>query len=142
MEQKTKGDKIKKRRAIKNNIYATKLLWKICPSIVAHNGVSRFLGYFEWLFYSAFFMRYVIGSLERGDSFSKIMVFIVTVTVVLGGMSLYNSILNGRVYPIARAVVNKGLYLKLFKKSRNYFGRLAENLLLCSQSFYLKDEYY
>ena len=127
MEQKTKGDKIKKRRAIKNNIYATKLLWKICPSIVAHNGVSRFLGYFEWLFYSAFFMRYVIGSLERGDSFSKIMVFIVIVTVVFGGMSLYNSILNGRVYPIARAVVNKGLYLKLFKKSRNVELECFEN---------------
>ena len=119
MEQKTKGEKIGKRRAVKNNIYATKLLWKICPSLVVHDAVRRFLGYFEWLFYSAFFMRFVLSSLERGDSFFKMMIFIVIVTVVFGGMSLYDNIFNGRVFPIAQAVVNKGLYLILFKKSRN-----------------------
>jgi len=55
-------------RAIANNIYACRLLVKICPSLVVHNAVNMFLGYFEWLFYSAFFMRYVINSLENGDS--------------------------------------------------------------------------
>ena len=89
--------------------------------------VCRFLGYFEWLFYSAFFMRYVINSLERGDSFGHIMIFIVIVGVVSGGMSLYNSILNGRIYPYTQAVVNKGLYLKLFRKSRNVELECFEN---------------
>jgi ATP-binding cassette subfamily B protein len=42
-------------------------------------------------------------------------------------MSLYNSILNGKIYPIARAHVNKGLYLKLFKKSRNVELECFEN---------------
>ena len=64
-------------------------------------------------------MRYVINSLERGDAFSHIMVFIVIVTVVFAGMSLYNAILEGKVYPVCNAIINKGTYLKLFKKSRN-----------------------
>ncbi len=122
-----KGDKIGKRRSLQNNVYATKLLWRICPRLVSHKCISRFLGYFEWLFYSAFFMRYVIGSLERGDSFEKIMIFIIIVTVVFGSMSFYNSILNGKIYPVAQAVVNKGLYVKLFKKSRNVELECFEN---------------
>lgn len=63
--KKEKSGKIKRSRALKNNLYACSLLKKICPSLVVHQGVSRFLGYFEWLFYSAFFMRYVINSLRR-----------------------------------------------------------------------------
>ena len=122
-----KDEKIGRGRALKNNLYACRLLMGICPPLVIHKAVNRFLGYFEWLFYSAFFMRYVINSLEAGDSFKHIMVFIITVVVVFGGMSLYNSILNGSVYPYSQALVNKGLYLKLFKKSRNVELECFEN---------------
>jgi len=125
--KKEKSGKIKRSRALKNNLYACSLLKKICPSLVVHQGVSRFLGYFEWLFYSAFFMRYVINSLETGESFGRIMVFIGVVVAVFSSMSLYNSILNGKIYPIARAHVNKGLYLKLFKQSRNVELECFEN---------------
>ena len=50
-------EKIKKTKALKNNVYALKLLGKICPSAVFNNGFSQLLNYFGWLFYSAFFMR-------------------------------------------------------------------------------------
>ena len=53
-----KKREIGRRRALQNNFYACGLLKKICPSLVGHLAISRFLGYFEWLFYSAFFMRY------------------------------------------------------------------------------------
>lgn len=117
--KKEAGREIRRTRAVQNNLYATGLLWKICPSMVVHKGVSRLLGYFEWLFYSAFFMRYVINALETGEAFLRIMVFILIVAVTFGSMSFYNSLLNGRIYPVAQAVVNKGLYLRLFRKSRN-----------------------
>ena len=95
--------------------------------MMVHQGIIRFLGYFEWLFYSAFFMRYVINSLECGDSFGHIMIFVVIVAVVFGGMTLYNSILNGHVFPICTAVINKGLYKILFRKSRNVELECFEN---------------
>ncbi len=120
-------DRIRKSRALKNNIYACGLLFNICPSLVVHKAVSRFLGYFEWLFYSAFFMRYVINSLENGDSFGHIMIFVIIVGVVSGGMSLYNGFLNGSIYLYTQALVNKGLYLKLFRKSRNVELECFEN---------------
>ena len=55
------------------------------------------------------------------------MIFIVIVTVVFGGMSLYNAILEGKVYPVCNAIINKGIYLKLFKKSRNVELECFEN---------------
>ena len=118
MEQK-KQPEIKRSRAVQNNFYALKLLWRICPSLAVHQGVMRFLGYFEWLFYSAFFMRHVINSMENGDKFSKIFIYIVVVVCVYGGMMLYENIFSGAILPVSQAVVNKGLYRKLFKKSRN-----------------------
>ena len=118
MEQK-KQPEITRSRAVQNNFYALKLLWRICPSLAVHQGVMRFLGYFEWLFYSAFFMRHVINSMENGDGFSKIFIYIVVVVCVYGGMVLYENIFSGAILPVDQAVVNKGLYRKLFRKSRN-----------------------
>ena len=111
--------KLRKSRAVANNLFAMNLLGKICPSMVVHKCISCFLGYFEWLFYSAFFMRYVIDSLSNGDSFRKIMVFVVIVASVEGLMALYDRVLVGRIFPVNQAVINRGLYRKLFRKSRN-----------------------
>ena len=111
--------KLRKSRAVANNLFAMNLLGKICPSMVVHKCISCFLGYFEWLFYSAFFMRYVINSLEHGDSFRKIMVFVIVVASVEGLMALYDRVLVGRIFPVNQAVINRGLYRKLFRKSRN-----------------------
>jgi len=105
--------------AIKNNIYALKLLWEMSPMSVFHMAFRRFLGYFEWLFYSAFFMRFVINSLESGKAFSHIMIFLGITVTVFSLMSLYNSYLDGSFIPVAQAKVNKLLYQKLFRKSRN-----------------------
>ena len=126
MREKKKRE-ISRTRAVQNNIFALGLMSGISKRFVVNKAVSKFLGYFEWLFYSAFFMRYVINSLERGDAFSHIMIFIVIVTVVFGGMSLYNAILEGKVYPVCNAIINKGIYLKLFKKSRNVELECFEN---------------
>ena len=126
-KKKSTAREIGRGRAIANNIYACRLMAKICPSLVVHNAISMFLGYFEWLFYSAFFMRYVINSLENGDSFKTIMTFVIIVAVVMCSMSLYSRILTGHVYPIGAAIVNKGLYTRLFKKSRKVELECFEN---------------
>lgn len=127
MKKEKKKREISRGRAIKNNIYATKLLVKLCPSMVVHGAISRFLGYFEWLFYSAFFMRFVINSLQSGDSFGRIMIFVAIVTVVTCAMSFYDKFLVGYRFPINNVIVNKELYKLLFKKSRNVELECFEN---------------
>ena len=113
--------------AVRNNFYALGLVWKICPIPVLHMAISRLLYYFGWLFYSAFFMRYVINALQSGESFKAIMTFILITIVVFASMALYNSYIQGYVAPVANATLNKQLYQKLFKKSSNVELECFEN---------------
>lgn len=108
----------KQKHVFRNNIYALRLLWKICPSQVIHKAVMRLLGYCEWLFYSAFFMRYVVHALETEQEFSSIMIFLAITVTVFAAISLYNSYVNGKVLPVCSVIVNNGLNRILFHKSR------------------------
>ena len=106
-------------RALKNNLYALKLGWQMAPELVIHMAAARVLGYFEWLFYSAFFMRYVINAMETEQEISSIFIFIGVTVFVFASMSLYNNYLEGKVWPIANARIHKKLNLRLFEKSTN-----------------------
>lgn len=109
----------KGKEAFQNNLYALRLMWQICPAQVLHKAITRFLGYFEWLFYSAFFMRFVISALETEQEFSSIMIFVGVTVAVFASISLYNSYVNGTVMPITSIIVNRELCKRLFQKSRN-----------------------
>jgi len=117
----------KKVNSVKNNFYALALVWKMCPGPVISMAVARLLSYFGWLFYSAFFMRYVINALQSGETFQSIMIFIGITIAVFAAMALYNSFIQGYVTPVANATLNKKLYQKLFKKSRNVELECFEN---------------
>lgn len=107
------------RHAFHNNWYALRLLWKISPSQVVHQAIVRLLGYVEWLFYSAFFMRYVIHAMETKQEFTSILMFLCITVAVFASISLYQSYVNGKVMPITHAQVYKKLNLMLFEKSCN-----------------------
>ena len=109
----------KRMRALRNNLYALKLCWQMEPGAVVHMAVARVLGYFEWLFYSAFFMRYVINAMETEQEVSSILIFLGITVFVFASMSLYNNYLEGKVWPVANARIHKKLNVKLFEKSTN-----------------------
>ncbi|MCR4901022.1 MAG: ABC transporter ATP-binding protein/permease [Treponema sp.] len=113
--------------AVKNNFFALSLVWKMCPKLVIHMALSRALYYFGWLFYSAFFMRYVINALQEGETFGAIMIFIGITVAIFASMALYNSFILGYIKPTCDATINKKLYQKLFKKSRNVELECFEN---------------
>ena len=112
---------------VKNNIFAFKLLCKICPQAVFHIGFRTLIDYGEWLFYSAFFMRYVINALQEGRAFSTLLTFIGICVAVFASKTLYTDFIVGKVIPIATTQVNKKLYQILFKKSRNVELECFEN---------------
>lgn len=109
----------KRMRALRNNLYALKLCWQMAPGAVVHMAVARVLGYFEWLFYSAFFMRYVINAMETEQEVSSILTFLGVTIFVFASMSLYNNYLEGKVQPVLNAKIHKQLNVKLFEKSTN-----------------------
>ena len=108
-------EKKKRINTMQNNLFAVSLCWKICKPQVIHRAISRFLYYVGWLFYSAFFMRYVINALQEGKTFAAIMIFVGLTVGLFAAMALYNSYILGYVAPTADAQINKKLYQMLSK---------------------------
>lgn len=116
-----------RKRIVKNNIYVLKLIYSICKQRVIHSATSRFLYYFEWIFYSAFFIRFVINSAANGESFERILFFLGVTILVFGGLSFYNSYLQSGIKPLTDITIYKKLYRKLYKKATNVELECFEN---------------
>lgn len=109
----------KKTHIIRNNLYAFNLMKEICPSQITHGLIQTFLSYFEWLFFSAFFMRVVVDGLENSRGFWYITTFILITSGVELLMTIYFSYLNQKKYILNGITVNRALFKKLFRKARN-----------------------
>lgn len=125
--KKKKEVEIKKSRALMNNIYAIKLMWSLSKSRVLHTAITVALGYLAWIFYSAFFIRYIVHSLETQKSFFTILRFILIVAAVQIVASVYLAIYNGRIEQLTRVSIYKKLYHMLYKKARNVELRCYED---------------
>ncbi len=118
---------VRKSKIIQNNIYILKLIYSICKSRVLHTALSRFLYYFEWIFYSAFFIRFVINSAEKNQSFGKIMIFLLITMVVFCSRAIYINYFDNGIVPLTDTVIYKNLYRKLYKKATNVELECFEN---------------
>jgi len=116
-----------KNKIFQNNIYILKLLHSICKKRVVHTAISKFLGYFEWIFYSAFFIRFVINAVEEKLSFERIMTFLIITIVVFCSLSIYNNYFENNIKPLTDTLIYKNLYRKLYKKATNVELECFEN---------------
>ena len=117
MEKKPK--EVSNLASIKNNIFALKIAWSITKSNVIHALILNILGYFEWVFFSTIFMRYIINAFEKKMSFNSIMVFILICGAVFALIGLYRSYVNNVAFPLNNTKTYEGLYLRLYQKARN-----------------------
>ena len=58
-------------RIIRNNWYAMKAAMEICPKRVWVALLSRLVDYMVWVFYSAFFVRFILDALEQEKRVSQ-----------------------------------------------------------------------
>ncbi len=114
-----KQEKKEKSRTLKNIFHAFKLMWGINKSFIFHSAVSSATDYFAWVFYSLFFIRYLIGALERQESFSFIVRFILITGAWFALLFAYGAYLEGTFTPKANVNIYKKLYGLLYKKARN-----------------------
>lgn len=108
-----------KTNIISNNLYALRLMWKFSKKYVIHMALLRFFDYFEWLFYSAVFMRFVINAMEQEKSYKVILTFLIITIAVAALISLYNSYVNQKLVPVEQIIISDKLNRLLFKKARN-----------------------
>lgn len=111
--------KNKKIKTFSNNSYAVKTVWQISKSRVIHTAFHSLSGYFEWIFMSIFFLRYVINAIETEAPFSTILIFIGICFLVFSLFAMYNSYINAKIIPYTDNKIYIVLYKKLYRKSRN-----------------------
>lgn len=124
MEQK---QKMKKTRALGNILYSIRLMWGIKKGAILHSALTRAFDYIAWVFYSYFFIRYIVGAIQQEESFYHILRFI----LISGGffmvVAIYYSFINGAYIPMASATVYQRLYRKLYQKASNVELRCFED---------------
>ena len=122
-----KDKKESKVRIFANNFYALKTVWQISKRQVIHLAVGNIIHYVEWIFMSIFFLRYVIGAIEREAPFEEIMLFIGICFAVCCSIAIYSSYRKAVVYPCTENRVYRCLYRKLYAKARNVELRCFED---------------
>lgn len=110
--EKKKKDEIGKGKAFVNTMYSLKLMWQISPVRVVHSAIRCLIGYFEWLFYSAFFLVYVVSSLEKGEGFEKMLFFLAITASVFICINIYYAYFEEKFIPETEPKINNSLYNK------------------------------
>lgn len=110
-----------------NNLYAVKTVWGISKTRVIHAALNSVAGYAEWIFMSIFFLRYVIGAIEREAPFETILFFIGICFAVFLLLAGYEGWLNAVINPYTDNKIYRVLYRRLYAKAGNVELRCFED---------------
>lgn len=127
MKREKEKERLTLREVFSNNWYAMKLGYSTCKSRVYHSFLMRAIGYFEWLFFSAFFMRYIVDALDKEREFGVILTFILICGGIFMLLNLYNNYAENVINPLTGTKLYHGVYRKLYNKAKNVELRCYED---------------
>ncbi len=127
MKKVKEKDKLTLRESFANNLYAMKLAYSISKSRVHHALLVKGIGYFEWVFFSAFFMRFIVDALDKNRDFNVIFTFILICGGLFMLLNLYNNYTENVVNPLTGTRLYAGIYRKLYTKAKNVELRCYED---------------
>ena len=113
--------------ALHNNIYVMKLGSELSTSRVIHALFMKILYYFDWIFFNAYFLKYIVNALDTGEAIENIFLFILVCGFVFICINLYRDYVDNVVVPLTDAKIYHGVYKRLYKKARNVELRCYEN---------------
>ena len=93
-----------------NNIYAVRLTASASKSRVIHSFFGKLIRNLEWVFFSGFFMRYIVNQLEQGKEFSEIFAFILICGAVFFLLAIYQSYVENVAAPLAEPAIYGEIY--------------------------------
>ncbi|MCM1569714.1 MAG: ABC transporter ATP-binding protein/permease [Roseburia sp.] len=125
--QKNKERKLSLKETIKNDWYALKLGFSIKKSLVVHAFLTQAAGYFEWVFFDAIFLRYIVDALDKNQGFSYIFLFIVVSGAAFFLINLYTNYVENVVWPLGNTRLYYGIYSRLYAKAKNVELRCYED---------------
>lgn len=103
----------------KNNLFLLKLVWKECPGrVLAELGVQAF-GYLSWVFYSVYFLKYIMSALESGKEFGGIFFFLVGSALIFGAGALLENWFQREYRELSDVALYEKINGMLFHKAAN-----------------------
>lgn len=110
---------MKKNRVIKNNLFAVRFLFSMNKKAVLCTALNSAIGYALWVYYSAFFVRFVINSITEEKPFFIIATSILTIGFVTMLLTAYETYYSNVLIPVVNAKGYQKLYQSLYKKAEN-----------------------
>jgi|GEM_PF-4150621 len=104
---------------IKCNVYAIKLMWEISPKRIVHMVLLPFIDWFSWVFYSTYFIRYLVSAIQNSTPFQHIMSYIMIVCGVTMVLQLYVAYVKNVIVPLNDVKVYTKVYGRMYKKAEN-----------------------
>jgi len=106
-------------KIIQNNFYAMKEAMSIARERVVCSIIKRLIEYLLWVFYSAFFVRFILDALEQEKPLKEILIAI----VIIGGVSLILELFlyycNNVLIPAWNVKIFHALYKRVYVKAEN-----------------------
>ena len=104
---------------LKNNFYALGFVWSMSKSYVVHTFFCSAIGYFTWVFFSAYFIRYIIQVVAGGEAVSTVYLYISMVTALMCVLILYERYVNRVVKPLKEIELYQRMYSVFYHKAEN-----------------------
>lgn len=110
-----------------NIFYGIKMTFGFSKSRVICSVLKQMIGYFLWVFYSAYFVRFVIEAIEKERPLNEI----VSKIMIIGGVSLvlqaYQYVCGNVIFPLQDIRIYQKIYKKIYRKSENVELECFEN---------------
>lgn len=117
--EKKKEEKLSFGRTMANDWYALKLGARYSKKIVAGSFIAMFIGYFEWVFFDAIFVRRVVDGLDRNVPTGEIFTFILISGAVFAATGLLHQYIENMIFPLEATRLFGGIYKQLYRKASN-----------------------
>lgn len=111
----------------KNSWYAIRLAYSMSRSRVVNALLTKFFFYFEWVFFSAFFLRNIVAALDKDSEPGTIFTFIFGCGALFFCINLYNNYTENVTFPLEGTRLYYGIYRKLYAKAKNVELRCYED---------------
>lgn len=114
-------------KTVQNNLWALGFVGSMSRSYVVHVFICNALGYATWVFFSAYFIRYIVQTMTDGAAASLVYLYIGVVIVVMCGICLHDSYVGKVLKPLKEVELYQKMYAIFYKKAENVELECFEN---------------
>lgn len=116
-----------KTELISNITYTIKLAFSLSKPRVIHSLLRQIVDQFLWVFYSAYFIRFIVNIIENRLPLKEIIISVAIIGFISLLLQIYINYCDNVLFPVQNVKLFHGIYQKIFKKSENVELKCYEN---------------